>query len=104
VWPLRWSEQQWLQGWAVISQRYANVSTVVGVGLRNEPRPTFISESLNEFRFSFVPLAGLADRPAAAGQRSAPGTPRSPLLVFALRMPQHLVRLLLLLLLLLILL
>jgi hypothetical protein len=48
--PSRWSEQHWLQGWAVMAQRYANVAAVVGVGLRNEPRPTFVSESLNVVR------------------------------------------------------
>jgi hypothetical protein len=48
--PSRWSEQQWLQGWAVMAQRYANVSAVVGVGLRNEPRPTFVSELLAAMR------------------------------------------------------
>jgi hypothetical protein len=42
----RWSEQQWLQGWGVMAQRYAKVAAVVGMGLRNEPRPTFVSECL----------------------------------------------------------
>jgi hypothetical protein len=43
-WRARWSEQQWLQGWAVMAQRYAKNAAVVGMGLRNEPRPTFVSE------------------------------------------------------------
>eukprot|EP00879_Flechtneria_rotunda_P024680 GHRR01026182.1.p1 GENE.GHRR01026182.1~~GHRR01026182.1.p1 ORF type:complete len:193 (+),score=32.57 GHRR01026182.1:531-1109(+) len=41
-----WTEQQWLAGWQLMAHRYADVSAVVGVGLRNEPRPTFISELL----------------------------------------------------------
>lgn len=35
----RWSEQQWLDAWAIVAKRYANTSAVVGAGLRNEPRP-----------------------------------------------------------------
>lgn len=37
-----WTEQQWLQGWSIMARRFANVSGVVGVGLRNEPRPSFV--------------------------------------------------------------
>lgn len=36
----RWSEQQWLDAWSIVAKRYANNSAVVGMGLRNEPRPT----------------------------------------------------------------
>uniref|UniRef100_A0A383WF09 Glycoside hydrolase family 5 domain-containing protein n=1 Tax=Tetradesmus obliquus TaxID=3088 RepID=A0A383WF09_TETOB len=42
----RWSEAHWLQGWAVMAQRYAKTAAVVGMGLRNEPRPTFLNYQL----------------------------------------------------------
>lgn len=38
----KWSEQQWLQSWSIVARRYANTTAVVGVGLRNEPRPTLL--------------------------------------------------------------
>jgi endoglucanase len=38
----RWSEADWLAGWALLARRYANTSGVVGMGLRNEPRPAFM--------------------------------------------------------------
>lgn len=38
-----WTEQQWLAGWALVARRYVNTTSVIGMGLRNEPRPTFIS-------------------------------------------------------------
>lgn len=40
----RWSEQQWLDAWSIVAKRYANNSAVVGVGLRNEPRPTLAGQ------------------------------------------------------------
>ncbi|KAF8059377.1 hypothetical protein HT031_005182 [Scenedesmus sp. PABB004] len=36
-----WSEARWLEGWGLMARRYARVQAVIGVGLRNEPRPTF---------------------------------------------------------------
>eukprot|EP00775_Hariotina_reticulata_P004021 gene4021-4269_t len=41
----RWSEADWLRSWAIMARQYANSSAVVGAGLRNEPRPTFMGLS-----------------------------------------------------------
>ncbi|KAI8465570.1 MAG: glycoside hydrolase superfamily [Monoraphidium minutum] len=38
----RWSEADWVRGWALLARRYANTTGVVGAGLRNEPRPAVI--------------------------------------------------------------
>jgi len=35
----QWPEEAWLAGWSLMARRYANSSTVIGAGLRNEPRP-----------------------------------------------------------------
>jgi hypothetical protein len=37
-----WSEAQWLQAWSIVARRYARTPNVIGVGLRNEPRPAFV--------------------------------------------------------------
>jgi hypothetical protein len=38
----RWNEQQWLQAWGVVAWRFAKQPAVIGMGLRNEPRPTTV--------------------------------------------------------------
>ncbi|GBF94599.1 glycoside hydrolase [Raphidocelis subcapitata] len=38
----KWSEADWLHAWDVIARRYAWTPAVIGVGLRNEPRPTIV--------------------------------------------------------------
>jgi len=50
----RWSEADWLRSWAIMARRYANSSAVVGAGLRNEPRPTFMGESSSVVQSGFL--------------------------------------------------
>ena len=39
-----WPEAQWLKGWDIMAKRYANMTAVIGTGLRNEPRPALIGK------------------------------------------------------------
>ena len=46
----KWGEASWLRGWSLMATRYANSSFVIGAGLRNEPRPTIVGETLASTR------------------------------------------------------
>ncbi|GBF94600.1 endoglucanase e1 [Raphidocelis subcapitata] len=48
----RWSEADWLRAWDLVARRYASTPAVVGMGLRNEPRPAVVGGRIR------VPLWG----------------------------------------------